>query len=162
MVIAVYLLIWISQSSVVTTYRDGNANGPYSTLNSVFSSSPCTCMKSTSWTNFNVKVGGVPHYANAMQYSFEQYMSEIRQMGVNGGLVPGIASSLISSSDFDSGAYGFVFVDLSRKLDTASDQSNKSIEIVGTNNTNAVVDIICFIGYEKAFKIDVYSGKLIL
>ncbi len=53
-------------------------------------------------------------------------------------------------------------MDLSRKLDVASDQANKSIEIVGTNNTNATVDIICFIGYEKSFKLDMYSGKLVL
>ena len=143
-------------------YKDGNANGAYSTLNSIFSSSPCTCMKGTSWTNFNVKVGGINHYSNAIQYSYEQYMMEMRQMGINGGLVSGLSSGLISASDFDSGSYGFVFVDLSRKLDIATDLANKSIEIVGTNNTNATVDIICFIGYEKSFKIDVFSGKLII
>jgi hypothetical protein len=119
-------------------------------------------MKGTSWTNFNVKIAGVNHYSNAIMYSYEQYMMEIRQMGINGGLVAGLTSGLINSSDFDSGAYGFVFVDLSRKLDVASDQSNKSIEIVATNNTNAMVDIICFIGYEKSFKLDMFSGKLVL
>ena len=89
-------------------------------------------------------------------------MNESARLGINGGLVNGLSSSLISASDYDSGGYGFIFVDLSRKLDIANDQANKSIEIVGTNNSNAIVDIIVFIGYEKSFKIDTYSGKLLI
>ena len=150
----------VNGSTGVGSYVAGNA--PFSTFLSPFTSSPCTNVKGCSWTNFQVKVAGKNFYPSAISYSYDMYLQEMRQLGVNGGLVQGVSSGLISLTDWESGGYAFVYVDLSRKPDIATDQMSRSIEVSGTNNCLAMVDVVVYCGYSKDFTINTITGKLIL
>ena len=164
-----WLLIHTSLSSRIngssgatdTTFANGNTLGAFSTLNSPFSSSPATTLKSASITNLNIRVGGVNHYKqNNVNYSYEMYLNEIRTAGsIQGGEELGLSSGILSEKQWSEG-YGYIFVDLSRSVNAAQDTMPRSVEIVGTNNSLNMVDLMCWIGYEKQIDLNVSTGKL--
>lgn len=159
--LATYLSASINGSTDVSgAYAAGNA-AAYSPMSGPFSSAPNTCMKGTSWTNMNIRVGSTAVYSSNFQYTYDMYMSEMRQLGINGGsLIAGVNSGLITLSDFESGGYGFIYFDLSRKLNKNDDLARKSIEVIGRNNSLAIVDLYAWVFYEKEFTINTYTGKL--
>ena len=143
-----------------TTFSAGNASA-YSVFNSPFSSAPTTCMKSAHVSNFNVRVGGVNHYTeNNVDYTYEMFLNEVRSSNsLLGGEQVGLTSGLISQKMWEEG-YGYIFVDLSRKLSEADDTLPKAVEFIGRNNTLNVVDYICHVGYEKNIDVNISTGKI--
>ena len=80
---------------------------------------------------------------------------------VNGGQSVGLSSGLISQSDWENG-YGFVYVDLARKVSMASDEVSRSYQVQFTNNTNVQCDYIVIIGYERQLGISLATGSLVV
>ena len=125
---------------------------------SPFSSAPATCAPCSFITNFNVLLSGTNLYQSNINYRFENWLQENRQSNaVNGGLSLGLSSGLLSQSDFENG-YGFVYVDLSRKISQASDDISRSIQVVGTNNSAVCIDYYCIIAYERQISLSTSTG----
>ena len=128
---------------------------------SPFSSCPTTCMPYAFVSNFNVRVGGSPHYAENQVYSWEHYKEEISQRGINGNLEVGIGSSLLNELEWNS-AYRFLYIDLSRKASQAQADVAKSIILEGKNSSSAPVVYHVFVEYEKTVTINQSTGQLVL
>ena len=79
-------------------------------------------MLGCSYTNVNVKLGGLPYYVENLNYGYDVYKREILSYNsVNGGLTPGVNSGLISQNDWESGVFAYHFFDLSKKSATEDD-----------------------------------------
>ena len=88
-------------------------------------------------------------------------MENRQSNATNGGLSLGMSSGILSQSDFENG-YGYVYVDLSRKISQASDDVSRSIQVVGTNASAVSVDYYCIIGYERGLTINTSTGSLVI
>ena len=88
-------------------------------------------------------------------------MENCQSNAVNGGLSLGLSSGLLSQSDFENG-YGFVYVDLSRKISQASDDISRSIQVVGLNSSAVMMDYYCIIGYERSITLITSTGSLVI
>ena len=136
--------------------------GSFSPLVSPYSMAGNTCAPHHSVRQFQVKIGGVQHFKSPVDYNFDMFMNEIsKSNSVQGGLESGLASSLISYSNFQTNS-GFIFVDLSRKQSEADDVINKSVEVTFVNNSLARIDYYCFIGLAESKTVNVETGKIVL
>lgn len=162
-----YLLIVPQLSSVINgsaavtdTTNSGVVVG--TPMNSPFSSSPGTCCPHAFITNFNVLLSGTNLYQSNINYRFENWLMENRQSNaLNGGLSLGMSSGLLNQSDFENG-YGYIYVDLSRKISQASDDISRSVQIVGSNSSAVSVDYYCIIGYERELTLSTSTGSLVI
>ena len=81
---------------------------------------------------------------------------------MNGGLVRGVNSGLISRDEYESGVFGYLFFDLSRKA-RSEDDIPKSINFIGTNNSLAsALDLYAYVIYENGFSINVDTSQITL
>ena len=129
---------------------------------SPFSSALATCAPCLFITNFNVLLSGTNLYQSNINYRFENWLQENKQSNaVNGGLSLGLSSGLLSQSDFEN-EYGFIYVDLSRKISQASDDISRSIQVVGTNNSAVCIDYFCIIAYERQISLSTSTGSLVI
>ena len=131
-----------------------------STLNSPYSAS--LNMVGTNWTGFNIKIGGVNHYKNNVDYGYDLYQQElVKSHSVNGGMFGGgLNSGLITETDYTNGPYGYIWVDLSRYSSETEDNIPKSVYIVGRNNTQARVAVTAYLYYKDEFNIDVSTSEI--
>ena len=145
-----------------TAFVAGHAmNSP---MNSPFSSAPATCVPygGGGLTNFNVLISGSNLYQSNINFGWEEFLTQMRgSYSVNGGQSVGLSRGLISQSDWENG-YGFVYVDLARKISTASDEVSRSYQLQFTNNTNVMCDYIVIIGYERQLGISLANGSLVV
>ena len=152
----------VNGSATVTAqvYTPGYVVG--SPMVSPFSSAPATCCPCSFVTNFNVLLSGTNLYQSNINYRYENWLMENRQANaVNGGLSLGLSSGLLSQSDFENG-YGFIYVDLSRKISQASDDISRSIQVVGLNSSAVMVDYYCIVGYERSITLSTSTGSLVI
>lgn len=120
-------------------------------------------MLGCSFTNMNIKIGGVPHYQENINYSYDIFKNEVMSYNsVNGGLSNGVCSGLISQNDFESGVFAYTFVDLSRKP-RSEDDLPKTIHFCATNNSLAsALDLTAFVFYENNLSINVDTSQISL
>lgn len=136
-----------------------NGANPVAPYQSPFASEPGTSSPYISLTNFNVQVAGVNVFVQNENQSFEAFKNELAAVNaINGGLVDGLTSGLISYDDFISG-YRYYVCDLSRRL-PAEDKVPKSIQILGTVQSALTnVSLFCFIEHEKEITVDLLTGQ---
>lgn len=141
-----------------SNYLSNGAN-PVAPFQSPFTSEPGTTSNLINLTNFNVQVAGVNIFTQNELYDFEAFKNELASINaINGGLVDGLTSGLISLSRFQ-GNFRYYVADLSRRL-PAEDKVPKAIQILGTvqSGTIANVSLICFIEFEKEITVDLMTG----
>lgn len=145
-----------------TTFTAGHTmNSP---MLSPFSSAPATCVPygGGGLSNFNVLISGSNLYQQNINFGWEEFLTQMRgSNALNGGQSVGLSSGLISQSDWENG-YGWVYVDLSRKVSLASDDVSRSYQVLFTNNTNVQCDYIIIIGYERQLGISLSNGSLVV
>tara|TARA_R110000765_G_scaffold268601_2_gene367588 strand:- start:2418 stop:4271 length:1854 start_codon:yes stop_codon:yes gene_type:complete len=108
-------------------------------------------------TNFNVVVSGQNSIYNTQRYAFEQFNNQLYGTNaVNGGQTLGITSGLVDRLAFDT-AYCYYYVDLSRML-PVEESVPKSIQIIGTNTNEKVMDYFVFVEYGVEISIDALTG----
>lgn len=108
-------------------------------------------------TNFNIQISGQNAIYNLQKYNFEQFNNQLYgQNAVNGGLTDGITSSLIDRQSFDM-EYCYYYVNVERMLPVEMSVP-KSVQILGTNTSSKVIDLICFIEYGQEISIDIMTG----
>jgi len=144
---------------VASTYNGtAGSAGAFSPLRSPFCSEPATCSPLMWVNNFNIQISGVNVFTNNEQYGYEQFINELYGVGsINGGLVDGLTSGLISQTGFYNN-YGYLVADVARRL-PEDRRTPKSVQISGTLLTQVPVDLYVFCVFEKSITIDVYSGK---
>lgn len=127
---------------------------------SPFDSCPGTSAPYGSITNFNVRIGGRPIWAQNFTYDFESFMNEVSRINaLNGGVDQELTSGLISMSDWQRG-YRFYVCDVSRFI-AADDFLPKSVSVEGTNNNGLPMSYVTFIAYKRKIIIDLETGALI-
>ena len=113
-------------------------------------------------SNFNVLISGTALYQSNLQYGFEHFLQEIRQSNaLNGGLQMGLSSGILSQQEYES-AYHYVFVDLSRKSNSANDDISRSIQVVFNNAANYSMDYYYILGYEREITVSTQTGSLVI
>lgn len=144
-----------------------NGGNPVAPYTSPFTSEPGTTSPYVQLTNFNVQVAGVNVFTQNELYDFEQFRNELASINaINGGLVDGLTSGLVSFERFQSN-YRYYVADLSRRL-PAEDKVPKSIQILGTVQSQAqnaaalagagTIQLMCFIEFEKEITVDLMTG----
>jgi hypothetical protein len=141
----------------------GSITGTLGTpMNSPFSSSPGTCAPFARISQFNVSLSGVNWYQSNISYGFEQFQNEIRHSNSHdGGEIIGASSGLISKSDWENG-YGFIYVNLNRRPDQASDDVSRSVQISFTNSSSITCDYYVVLLYEREITISTSTGALVI
>ena len=111
-------------------------------------------------SNFNVVVSGQNALYNSQRYTYENFIQQLNgQNAINGNLVDGMGSSLISQQDFEN-SYCYYYVDVSRCLPIEVGVS-KSVNIVGQNLSAQAIDLYVFLSYMCSVEIDILSGSRI-
>ena len=109
------------------------------------------------FNNFNVVVSGQNAIYNTQRYAFEQFNNQLYgQNAVNGGMTDGLTSSLIDRLGFDM-AYCYYYVNVERML-PVEQSVPKSVQIIGTNQSQRAVDMWVFIEYGVDISIDLLTG----
>jgi hypothetical protein len=146
---------------IASTYN-GTAGGAgaFSPIRSPFASEPATCSPLMWFNNFNIQISGVNIFTNNEQYGYEQFINELYGVGsINGGLVDGLTSGLISQTGFYNN-YGYLVADVARRL-PEDRRTPKSVQVSGTCLSAVPCDLYVFCVFERDITIDVYSGKRI-
>ena len=108
--------------------------------------------------NFNVVVSGQNILYNNQRYTYENFIQQLNgQNAINGNLVDGMGSSLISQVDFEN-TYCYYYVDVSRCLPIEVGVS-KSVNIIGQNMSVKDLDLYVFLSYECSVSIDILAGS---
>lgn len=149
------------QKLVIIPFVNGASNGAtvFDEFRSPFDSAPATTGPLISLTNLQVQVSGKNMWDRPVNYDFEMFNNEVVKSGVNGGQTSGLSSGLITKKMFDNG-YRYYVCDLSRRLQSA-DSIPLSVQISGTNNTTATIDLYCFVVYSRSIQIETASGIVV-
>ena len=111
-------------------------------------------------SNFNVVIAGQNMIYNTQKYSYEQYLNQLQGVNsVNGNLINGLTSSLVSQTDFDQ-EYCYYYIDCSRGL-PIDEAVPKSVMIQGENSSLNAVQYVVFIEYGIQVTVDVLTGSRI-
>lgn len=125
---------------------------------SPFTTEPGTTSPLIAFKDFNIQVAGVNMFVQNELYDFEQFQNELApQNAINGGLVDGLTSGLISKTDFQH-MYRYYVCDVSRRL-PAEDSVPKSVQIIGKNESRLPISIFTFIEYERSCTVDLATGQ---
>ena len=149
------------QKLIIIPFVNGASNGAtaFDEFRSPFDSAPATTGPVVSLTNLQVQVSGKNMFDHPVNYDFEMFANEVAKSGINGASTTGLCSGLITKKMFDNG-YRYYVCDLSRRLQSA-DSIPLSVQISGTNNTSATIDLYTFVTYQKSLQVEVASGVVV-
>jgi len=146
------------------SYDTPSANQLYvnfrgSQFQSCFDTAPSTTLPNgmLAFQNFNVSVSGINIFNQNQNFAYDNWMQEVKKIGLNGGLSRELSSGLIDLTTWNWSPY--VICDLSRR-DENADKTYQSVVVSGQNNSGVAVDYYCFIAFEKEIEIDVLSGAV--
>lgn len=126
---------------------------------SPFSSEPATSGPFATLNNLQVYLANKPIYQYAIQYDFEQWMSENSQLGLNGNMIAEDTSGLLTQQLFEQN-HRFYYVDLSRRMDSESG-SSKSVQVSFQNPSSSFdMKVIAIVWYEKQWVINTATCSL--
>ncbi len=144
---------------IVCPFMSASENGTnmVSPHTSPFDTSPSTCSPYMI-ENLQIQVANQNVYHTPINYSYEQFLSEMAgKYGVESGMMTGLSSSRINMRDFIN-TYGYIVVDLKRKA--SEDESvSLSVQMSGRITSSKKLDFYIFIETEKSFSYDVASGQ---
>lgn len=136
-----------------------NVAGVCSEALSPFSTAPATLSPECAISNYQVYVGGIPIYANPIQYDYEEFMNEIYKTGLNGGNTTGLSSGLLSFTEWQH-LYRYYLTDLTRSLPIDFDLA-KSINLQGSITSVNTVDLYYFVVLGKQVTLDMRTGAIV-
>jgi hypothetical protein len=151
---------FISQSnSFIDNTGTAKSSLPFNALQTPFDTTPSTphniCI-----SNFNIVVSGVNLFLNNTQYNWENYREHLSQVNsINGNNTNGFTSGLISERDFDR-LYKYYYGSCERIL-PSEEGISRSVQIIGTNQSQVAIDIIVFCEFWREIVVDVATGARI-
>jgi hypothetical protein len=108
-------------------------------------------------TQFNVQISGQNAIYNTQRYSYEQFANQLYGVNsVNAGQTDGVASGLISMTDFEM-EYNYYYVNVGRML-PVEEAVPKSVSILGQNRSERAIDIFVFVEYGVEVSVDILTG----
>jgi hypothetical protein len=129
----------------------------YDPLASPFTTEPGTTSPLAQLSNLQIYVSGQAVFSNGpLDYTWEQYLNEIKPLGLNGGNSMGLTSGLLDENKWDVG-FHYVCVDLSRRV-PIDDGIAKSISVQFRNNSNLAFDFLIFVKYGRTLTIETATG----
>lgn len=147
---------------VIPIFNNAANNAATASLNpaqSFFDTVPASSSPLAVLTNFNVQVSGQNMFQQNELYDFQQFLDEQSRTGINGGAFDsGIQSGLIGFKEWTYN-YRYYVCDISRRL-PAENNVPKSVVITGTNASGKILDLFCFIEFERKIVIDLESGQI--
>lgn len=107
--------------------------------------------------NFNVQISGQNAIYNNQRYTYEAFLQQLNgQNAINGNLVDGLGSGLISQLDFEN-KYCYYYVNVERQLPIERSVP-KSVVLQGINASAYAVDYYVFIEYGQSLSLNVLLG----
>jgi len=130
----------------------------FSELTSPYSSAPST-VAPLLMSNFQVLLGGMPVYAQPLNYSYDAFLHEMGMLGSLGNLIAGQTSGRISYKDWIN-LYGYIVVDLRRRL---PEDLNTLLPISISGNVISLktYDFYIWLEEEREVVLDIVSGQRI-
>lgn len=133
---------------------------PLAPYQSPFASEPATTSPLIPIRNFNVQISGVNMFLSNEDYDYSAFCDELYGHGaINGGLVNGLSSGLISELDFQT-MYRYYVCDVSRRV-PEEDRLPKSITITGTNKSLLAIQLHTFVVFEREITIKPEDGSMV-
>jgi hypothetical protein len=109
--------------------------------------------------NLQVYVANKPIYQYPIQYTYEQWITENAQLGLNGSAINESTSGLLTEQLFQQN-HRFNYVDISRRMDS-EDGTSKSIQVSMTNPSATYgMKVIGIVWYEKKWLINTSTCTL--
>lgn len=141
--------------------QDNSVNfGGFSPYQSVFAASPPQTTPLAFLQNFNIQLAGVNVLMINETYAWQNFVDEAQGTHcINGNLVTGLTSGLLSEYDWYQSPY--YVVNLARRV-ASEDVIPKSVLMLGKNITNYTMDYLVFISATRSVTIDMSSGQLVL
>ena len=135
-----------------------NFNLPTPQYQSPFDPAGCGCTAPmVTLGNFNVQISGQNAIYNTQRYTFEEFNNQLYgQFSVNGGLTDGLTSGLIGFEEFKQ-TYCYYYVNVERML-PVEQSVPKSVQILGTNFSTQVIDLMVFVEYGVEININLTTG----
>lgn len=122
---------------------------------SPFATEPATCSPYL-MSNFQVFVSSNPVYPQFQNYSYEMFLNEMNNFGLDGNLVSGMVSSKISYTHYINN-YGYIVVNLSRRL-PEDENTAVSLDIAFKLESQKKMDFYCFVETEKSITLNMING----
>lgn len=132
-----------------------SSNAGINQLLSPFYASPCAPILIK---NLNLKVSGVNLYAQDVEYGYEQFLTEMQSLSLNGNMNPHLTSSLISQRDYME-TYKYLLFDLTRKSKEEAMNSH-SLEVKMTIMGTKSYDLMCIVEYERDIFYNLQTGGM--
>lgn len=143
----------------IPMYSTNNTGQTNQDFQSPFSSCPGTTCPLASITQFNVTVNNKPVFPSNVNYEFDMFLNQVQRINaLNSSESDSINSGLISEFMWTN-AYRYYVADLNRQ-DIDSFSSPKSVNVIGYNNSNVILDLYCFLVYEDHFKLYTQTGAV--
>lgn len=137
-----------------------NANQAFDPIQSPFASEPATTSFGAALTTFNVQLSGINVFQSNQLYDYEAFMNELSRINaVNGGQTTGLLSGLIDEYKFST-MYRYYVCDLSRGY-SSEDMVPKSVQLSCQNVCAKILDLYCFIEYERKISVDLRTGQVV-
>lgn len=142
------------------TALNGNSAALVSVDNSPWTSAPNYLCSAQAIANFQVYLSNRPVFESPITYNYDMYLEMMRSKCVNNFSGASYETGLITRRDWEEGNYGYIYVKLPESENKTADQS---LQIRFTNDNSAKIknlDLLCFIEVEKAYNVDVNTGKI--
>ena len=116
-------------------------------------SSPFAALK-----DLQITVGGQPMWQGPVSFDYENFLQEVSQQGLDGGLVSQTGSGLLNQRLWNQ-LYRYYTCDVSRRMG-ADDGASKAVQVSCSNATGIRMSVIAMIWYEREITIDTAMGQI--
>jgi hypothetical protein len=116
-------------------------------------SSPFAALK-----DLQITVGGQPMWQGPVSFDYENFLQEVSQQGIDGGLVSQTSSGLLNQRLWNQ-LYRYYTCDVSRRMG-ADDGASKAVQVSCSNATGIRLSVIAMIWYEREITIDTAMGHI--
>ena len=160
-IVLIPLLSQVSNGLTSNYATIGGANNiTTSTLLSPFTTTGAT-PDPISITNLNFLISGKNLFLNQEQYNYEMFIEQLASSNqLNGNMTSSMASGLIGMHDFNS-LYRYYYANASRCNALSEDGVPKAVQMIGTNNSTQIIDLLVFVTFEKSCTLDLRTGQRI-
>jgi len=108
--------------------------------------------------DLQVYVGNSPAFQSPVTMTYEMFLQEVAQQGLDGGLGNQQASGLLSQRMWDQ-MYRYYTVDIGRRMNS-EDGASKSVQVQCNNATTTAMKVIAILWFEREITIDTALGQV--
>jgi hypothetical protein len=135
---------------------NGPAGATFSPLVSPFATEPSTCSP-YAITNLQVQLSSVPVYSQQQNYTYESFLYEMNNFGIDSNLKSGVVTSRISLMHYMNN-YGYIVVNLSRKA-PEEELNPVSIDVQFKQMSLLKMNYYVFVESEKSWTVNLLNGS---